>query len=123
MRVLTAALLLSASVPCFCQTAVQHPVDPDQIFRLPDRFQQPLRNFGKPPSFAVPLWITPPPHVVIPTQTPRIGNPQPDTLIVRKPPPNSFAHQEPRTPLAASIYPDLRLLPVESARPDVTSTE
>jgi hypothetical protein len=121
MKSLVLTFLLSASAPCFSQAAAQHPNNPDQIFRLPERFQQPSLEISQLPSFQAPLKMTPVPRLVLPGQPPRIATPHLDAQILRKPPANSFAHQQPQTPPAARIYPDLRLLPVQTAQLDVTS--
>lgn len=39
-----------------------------------------------------------------------------DRAMIVRPPAGSFIHQQPRTPLAHNLYPDLELLPVETAR-------
>jgi hypothetical protein len=114
MKFMVSALLLSSAILSFCQTS-QHPIDPDQIFQMPKQFQLVPRNFSQPPSSKVPLKIMPLPRVVVPSQVPKVGDPHLDTRIILKPPRDSFRHQQPRTPLAANIYPDLKLLPVETA--------
>lgn len=118
MKFLVAAFLLSSTIPSFCQTSPQHSIDPDQIFQMPTQFQQ--RDLNKPPSFKVPLQVMPLPRVVIPSQAPKVGDPHLDAEIIHRPLLKSFAQQQPRTPLASALYPNLQLLPVETARLDAT---
>lgn len=120
MKFLAVAFLLSSTIPSFCQTSPQHPFDPDQIFQLPKQFQQAPRDWSKPPSFKAPLQVMPLPRVVIPSQAPKVGDPHLDAEIIHRPLLKSFAQQQPRTPLAGNLYPNLKLLPVETARLDTT---
>ncbi len=123
MRFLVPALLLSATIPSFCQSTPQHFVDPDQIFQMPRQFQQAPRDFSKPPAFKAPLQVMPLPRVIIPRHAPKVGDPHLDADIIHRPRPESFAQQHPRTPLASALYPNLKLLPVETARLDATPAE
>jgi hypothetical protein len=123
MRFLVPVLLLSSTIPSFCQTTEQHSIDPDQIFQMPKQFQLAPRSFSLSPSFKVQLRIMPLPRVVLPSQVPKVGDPHLDSQIIRKPPQDSFAHQQTRTPLAMNIYPDLQLLPVETVRQDATPSK
>jgi hypothetical protein len=119
MKCLVPALLLSATIPSFCQSTPQHCIDPDQIFQMPAQFHQAPRDFSKPPVFKAPLQIRFLPRVVIPSHAPKVGDPRLDSDIIHRPPPKSFAQQQ-RTPLAGAFYPNLKLLPVETARLDAT---
>ena len=111
MKFLVPALLLSAAIPSFCQSNPQHSIDPDQIFQMPMQFKQAPRDFSKPPAFKAPL----------PMFLPRVvGDTRLDSDIIHRPRPESFAQQQQRTPLASTLYPNLKLLPVETARRDAT---
>jgi hypothetical protein len=56
------------------------------------------------------------PQVVLPAQTPRFGDPRLDAQIIHRPPLSDFAQQPPRSPLSRNLYPDLKLLPIETAQ-------
>lgn len=118
MKFWVPALLFSATVPSFCQSTPQHSTDPDQIFQMPRQFQQAPRDFNKPPSFKTPLQAMLLPRVAVPSHAPKVGDPHLDADIIHRPPPESFAQQQPRIPLAGALYPNLKLLPVETARFD-----
>jgi len=114
MKTAFPALLFFASISALCQAPPQRPIDPGQLFRMP--FQQSPRDFNKLPSFKARLNVMPLPRVVIPAHTPRLSDPHLDAQIIHRPPQNSFAKQQPRTPLAGNLYPGLQLLPIETAR-------
>ena len=123
MRLLVPALLLSSTVSCLCQNAQKHSVDPDQLFQMPRQFQSTSRDFGKPPSLRAPLPLMLLPRVIRPGQVPKIGAPHLDAEIIHRPMQGNFALQQPRTPMASGLYPDLKVLPVETARVDVAPAE
>lgn len=58
----------------------------------------------------------PAPGFTLQAPAPQFSSPRLDEHIIRRPPQGSFAAQAPRTPLANNLYPDLKLLPVETAR-------
>ncbi len=120
MKFLVPALLLSAAIPSFCQSNPQHSIDPDQIFQMPTQFKQAPRDFSKPPAFKAPFQNMFLPRVVLPSHAPKVGDPRLDADIIHRPRPESFAQQQERTPLASTLYPNLKLLPVETARLDAT---
>ena len=122
MKFLVAAFLLSSTIPSFGEASPQDSIDPDQIFQMPKQFLQAPRNLGKRPAFKGPLKVMPLPRVVIPSRAPKVGDPHLDAEIIHRPL-QSFAQQQPRTPLAANLYPDLKLLPVETARLDAAPAE
>ncbi len=122
MKCLVLALLLSATIPSPCQSTPQHSIDPDQIFQMPRQFQVAPRDFSKPPAFKAPLQVMPLPQVVTLGHAPKVGDPHLDSDIIHRPPRESFAQQQQRTPLAGALYPNLKLLPVETARLDATPT-
>ena len=121
MKFWVPALLLSATIPSFCQSIPQHSIDPDQIIQMPRQFQQAPRDFSKPPAFKAPLQVRLLPRVVIPSHAPKVGDPHLDADIIHRPPAESFALQQPRIPPAGALYPDLKLLPIETARLDATA--
>jgi len=61
------------------------------------------------------------PRVVIPSYAPEVGDPSLDSDIIHRPRPKNSAQRLPRTPLASTLYPNLKLLPVGTARLDATS--
>ncbi len=122
MKTLIPALLLSAAIPAVCQTP-QPPIDPNQIFPMPHQFQQSPRDPAKPPSFQFPSRFFSLPRIVRPPRKSQLGDPHFDVQIIHRPPPDSFAQQKPRTPPASNLYPDLKLLPIETARLDPIPTE
>lgn len=106
MRPLIPVLVLSAAVPALCQTP---PEDASQAIQIQPQFK----------SSAEP-WV----FQFNPGQSTlrlRIPAPRPkwnrlDEQIIHRPPQGAFAEQKPQTPLNSRIYPDLRLLPTETAR-------
>jgi hypothetical protein len=122
MKFWVTALVLSATIPAFCQSSSQHSIDPDQIFQMPRQFLQSPRDFSKPPAFKVRLQSMFLPRVIIPSRAPKLGVPQLDADIIHRPPSESFAERQHRTPLAGTFYPNLKLLPVETAQLDATPT-
>ena len=122
MKFVVAAFLLSSAIPSFGQASPQDSIDPDQIFQMPKGPLAP-RDLNKAPAFKAPLQVMPLPRVVLPSRAPRVGDPQLDAEIIHRPLQKGFAQQQPRTPMAANLYPDLKLLPVETARLDATPAE
>ena len=107
------ALLFLAS-PAFVQSPAQQPVDPDQMFQLPDHFKQHAPGLGKlkPQPF---LWgkpFRPIPRKILPPARP--NDQQIDPEIIRQPPwhgeskGKNFAHH---------LYPDLKFLPLRRSPP------
>jgi hypothetical protein len=117
MKFLVPALLLSAAIPSFCQSNPQHSIDPEQIFQMSTQFKQ-ARDFSKPPAFNAPLQSVFLPRVVLPSHAPKVGDPRLDSDIIHRPLPESFVQQQQHTPLSSTLYPNLKLLPVETARLD-----
>jgi len=109
MKFLFLALLLSSTIPSFCQTTPQHSVDPDQLFQMPKQFQLTPRHFTFQPPFQGSL--------------PKVGDPHFDAEIIHRPPKESFALQQPLAAIASDIYPTLKVLPVDMARLNAAPTE
>jgi len=53
------------------------------------------------------------PRFVIPSQALEVGDPRLDSDIIHQPRPENSAQRLPRTPLASTLYPNLKLLPSE----------
>jgi hypothetical protein len=124
MRLLVLALLLSSMTPSFCQSASQQPVDQDRLFQTPKQFQlENSRDLLKPPSFnfKAPLQLMSLPRVVRPNLGPKVGDPNLDAEIIHRP--GHFALEEPHTPMSGRLYPNLKSLPIETARRDATPIE
>jgi hypothetical protein len=118
MKFLVLALLLSSTIPSFCQATPQHSVDPDQIFQMPKQFQLTPRHF----TFQPPLQGMFLPRVIGPS-LPKVGDPHFDAKIIHRPPKESFALQQPHAAIASDIYPTLKVLPVDTARLNAAPTE
>jgi len=115
MKPLIPALFLSAAVPALGQT-FQRPYQ----FQVPPPQQSP-RILPQPRVFPFDKSV-PAPGFTLPTPAPQFTNPTLDEHIVRRPPKGSFTAQQPRTPLAANLYPGLKILPTETASPKETAS-
>jgi len=109
MNPLIPALFLSAAVPALGQT-----FQPPYQFQVPPPQQSP-RILPQPRVFPFDKSV-PAPGLTLQTPAQRFTNPALDEPIVRSPPKGAFTPQQPRTPLAAKLYPDLKLMPLETAR-------
>jgi hypothetical protein len=123
MKLLVAALLSSGTISSLCQNAPQQPVAPDQLYQMPKQFQLAPPRFSKEISRQTLSRIMDSPRVMSPTQAPRLGDPHFDAKIIHRPPPASFAAQQPRSPIVSEPYPDLKLLPIETAAVVTTPIE
>jgi hypothetical protein len=125
MKALIPALLFSATIPALCQTTPQRPPNrnqpsPNQILQSPrlfplaplDSTKTKVFHFGGNPD-DVPMG-----EVGVPLRTLALADPHVDDQIIHRPPQTIFAQQQPRTPLAGNLYPDLELLPL-----NLSSTE
>jgi hypothetical protein len=110
MKPLIPVLFLSAAVPALCQS--QHPYQ----FQVPPPQQSP-HVWTQPRIFPFDKSL-PAPGFTLHTPAPAFTNPNLDEHIIRRPPQGSFIPQPQRAPLAGNLYPDLRLLPLETARLD-----
>ena len=106
MKPLIPALLLSAAVPALCQTTQRQ-------FKIPP--QPSPHTLPQPRIFPFDKQV-PEPGLAIRTPLAQIPSPQIDRQIIHRPPQDAFSQQQPRTPLAKNLYPDLKLMPIETAR-------
>lgn len=122
MKPMWIALLLCAAPAAFGQTMPQEP--PSPLVQEPGS-QQPLLQMPQqlapqPRTFKLEPRLKAMPQVQVPGLGKRENHPKPapgiDPEILRRPVPGSFQQQEPRAPMAHSLYPGLELLPVETAR-------
>jgi hypothetical protein len=108
MKPLIPVLVLSAAVPAVCQTSQRS----FQFFLAPTP-QQSQHNWTRPRVFPFDRRV-PAPGFTVQTAAPQF--PQVDQQIIHRPPQGAFAEQPSRTPLAANLYPGLKVLPIETAR-------
>jgi len=116
MKTLIGALLVSAAIPAISQTTPQQPADPNQYLQTPQQFQYFPPGSTKPQIFQFKgnLNSIPRPQIVVPSQAHELVAPQIDAQIIHRPPQGIFDQQQARTPLAGSLYPGLKILPLES---------
>jgi hypothetical protein len=116
MRITILSLFLCAGTTAFCQTGAPAPAVPNNPWQAPLGVVPPIRDFSKlPPGWhAVPL--TPPKMMYVPKVVDtRPKDAQIDPKIIVHPPASSIGVQPPGTAVAQNEYPDLRMLPIESA--------
>jgi hypothetical protein len=117
MRITILSLFLCAGTTAFCQTGAPAPAIPNNPWQTPlGSVPPPIRDFSKlPPGWhAVPL--TPPKMMYVPKVVDtRPKDARIDPKIIVHPPASSIGVQPPGTAVAQNEYPDLRMLPIESA--------
>jgi hypothetical protein len=106
MKPLIPALLLSAAIPALCQTTQRQ-------FKIPP--QPSPRILPQPRIFPFDKQV-PAPGLAIRTPLAQVPGPQIDWQIIRRPPQDAFSQWQPRTSLAKNLYPDLKLMRIETAR-------
>jgi len=114
MKTLFTALLASAAIPVLSQSTPQHPAQPNQPFQSPQQFQYFPPGSSKPQTFTFNgnLNSIPRPQIILPPQSRQLADPQIDAQIIHRPPQGVFNQQQARTPLAGSLYPGLKILPL-----------
>ena len=110
MKPLVPVLFLSVALPALCQTSQR----PSQFFPTPPSQQSP-HLWSDPRVFPFDRNM-PAPGLTIQPPAPRFANPRLDEHIIHRPPQGAFSQQQPHAPLARNFYPDLKLLPIETAR-------
>jgi hypothetical protein len=101
--------LLSLGTAALCQKPAQRPVDPDQLFQMPDEFSEHAPQLGKlkPQPF---LWNKSIPNPVLVVPRLKQNNQQIDPKIIIRPPGRS---QPKGQDFAHHLYPDLKFLPLQ----------
>jgi len=110
MKPLIPTLVLSAAMPALCQT----PHRPDQLPQVPPLQPSP-HTWTQPRVFPFDRSQTLP-GFTIRQPAPQFSNPQLDHRMIRRPPQDAFVQPKARAPLGSNLYPDLKLLPLETAR-------
>ncbi len=114
MKSVALLVLLPGSL-AVCQKNPQLPADPGLLFQQPPQLTLPQSSLENSRVFKFDL--NHPPQALVVTPPTGTGlDQQIDPEIIHRPPASAFAQQPSRTPLAHDLYPDLKLLPVETAR-------
>lgn len=118
MKPVWIALMFGFAPLAMSQTMPQDP--PSPLVQEPGSeqplLQTPPQATPVPPGFKLEPGPKAGPKGAVPgPRTPWI-HPKLDPQMIRRPTPGSFQQPEPRTPMAHSLYPDLELLPIETAR-------
>jgi hypothetical protein len=118
MKPVWIALLICAAQLGFGQSLLQQTPSPQvqQPGSQQPLFQMPSQLAPQPRIFKLQPMPKTAPQILLQAPRSTMKTPQIDPRILHRPDPNTFQQQEPRVPMAHNIYPDLKLLPVESAR-------
>lgn len=118
MKPVWIALLMCAAPMGFGQSMLQESPSPQmqEPGSQEPLFQTPPQLTPQPRTFKLQPMPNGAPQILVQEPRSPLKTPQIDPHILRRPDPNSFRQQEPRTPMAHNLYPDLKLLPVETAR-------
>jgi hypothetical protein len=125
MKTLITVVLVSTAIPVVSQSTPQHPVQPKPFFQSPQQFQYFPPGSTKPQIFTFNgnLNSIPRPQIVLPPQAQQLANPHIDAQIIHRPPMADLTEQQPRTPLAGSLFPGLKILPLDSSRTETARLE
>lgn len=110
MKILASALLLSSGALAFSQAPPRAPVNPDWLSQL----GQPDATTRKGWSPKVPD-TAPTPWLAQHAPKKRLRGTKIDPKFILRPPKWSFAQQQSKPPVVQGLYPDLQLLPVQTA--------
>ena len=113
MKVSLLALLL-AGTAAFCQSPASPKVDPDTMFRLPEKFSQAAPEFKQwksLPAVKNEVILAIPPAAL---PRPKMDNPEIDPKIILRPP---WRSQPNGQDISRNLYPNLKFLPIRRGRP------
>ncbi|KAA6464864.1 hypothetical protein DYQ86_02600 [Acidobacteria bacterium AB60] len=105
--------MIGAAFPAFCQTP-QSAVEHSFLQKAVPGVEAPTTE-AEAPDFPFAGRVPSRPFLMQPT-VPQMSGRQLDREIIRRPPMDAFRQQPPRKPMANSLYPDLKVLPIETAR-------
>jgi hypothetical protein len=113
---LISLVVLCAGTTAFCQSAAQPKVDPDTMFRMPDRFSA-TSNLVKPPAVGEKLRLPlPVPQTILAIPPGRDIHSRIDPRMIQRPPwPRKDLSQG--QDVSRNLYPNLRYLPLHIADP------
>jgi hypothetical protein len=123
MRLTIFGLLFCAGTTAHAQANAPSPAIPDRLWQTPPAVTPPARDFSKlPPGWHASAVV--PPRILFQPGIPglpkaetdrRLDDAEIDPKIIVHPPQSSIGVQPPGTPMAQNVYPNLQMLPIETA--------